>query len=99
MRGVTDNLLFGPTRNPFDPERNAGGSSGGAGAVVGDGLLTIAEGTDAGGSIRIPAAWCGVYGLKATWGRVPFVARPDGPHPAVVLSDVAARPANESRIE
>ena len=77
MRAVTDNLLFGPTRNPFDTERNAGGSSGGAGAVVADGLVTLAEGTDAGGSIRIPAAWCGVYGLKATWGRVPFVVRPD----------------------
>jgi amidase/aspartyl-tRNA(Asn)/glutamyl-tRNA(Gln) amidotransferase subunit A len=77
MRGVTDNLLFGPTRNPFDTTRNAGGSSGGAGAVVADGMVTFAEGTDAGGSIRIPAAWCGVYGYKATWGRVPFVVRPD----------------------
>lgn len=64
MRGVTDNLLFGPTRNPFDVRRNAGGSSGGGAATVADGLLPFAEGTDAGGSIRIPAVWCGVYGLK-----------------------------------
>jgi amidase/aspartyl-tRNA(Asn)/glutamyl-tRNA(Gln) amidotransferase subunit A len=78
LRGVTDNLLFGPTRNPFDTDRNSGGSSGGGAAAVADGLVTIAEGTDAGGSIRIPAAWCGVYGYKQSWGRVPFVVRPDG---------------------
>jgi amidase/aspartyl-tRNA(Asn)/glutamyl-tRNA(Gln) amidotransferase subunit A len=78
LRGVTDNLLFGPTGNPFDPDRNSGGSSGGGAAAVADGLVTLAEGTDAGGSIRIPAAWCGVYGYKQSWGRVPFVVRPDG---------------------
>ncbi len=52
---------------------NSGGSSGGSAAAVADGLLPIAEGTDAGGSIRIPAAWCGVYGYKASFGRVPFL--------------------------
>jgi amidase/aspartyl-tRNA(Asn)/glutamyl-tRNA(Gln) amidotransferase subunit A len=78
LRGVTDNLLFGPTRNPFDVGRNSGGSSGGAAAAVADGLVPFAEGTDAGGSIRIPAAWCGVYGFKQSWGRVPLVVRPDG---------------------
>jgi amidase len=78
LRGVTDNYLFGPTRNPFDTTRNSGGSSGGAAASVADGLLTIAEGTDGGGSIRIPAAWCGVYGYKQSWGRVPLVIRPNG---------------------
>jgi amidase len=78
LRGVTDNYLFGPTRNPFDTTRNSGGSSGGAAASVADGLLTIAEGTDGGGSIRIPAAWCGVYGYKQSWGRVPHVIRPNG---------------------
>jgi Amidase len=77
LRGVTDNYLFGPTRNPWDLERNAGGSSGGAAAAVADGLLTIAEGTDGGGSIRIPAAWCGVYGYKPSWGRVPSIVRPN----------------------
>ena len=69
LRGTTDNYLFGPTRNPWDTSRNAGGSSGGAAAAVADGMLTIAEGTDGGGSVRIPAAWCGVYGYKQSWGR------------------------------
>jgi amidase len=77
LRGVTDNYLFGPTRNPFDTTRNAGGSSGGAAAAVADGMLAIAEGTDGGGSVRIPAAWCGVYGYKHSWGRVPAIFRPN----------------------
>jgi amidase/aspartyl-tRNA(Asn)/glutamyl-tRNA(Gln) amidotransferase subunit A len=77
FRGTCDNGLFGPTRNPFDPARNSGGSSGGSAAAVADGLLSIAQGTDGGGSIRIPAAWCGVYGFKPSFGRVPYVARPN----------------------
>jgi len=77
LRGVTDNYLFGPTGNPFDATRNPGGSSGGSAAAIADGILPLAEGTDAGGSIRIPAAWCGVYGYKASFGRVPVVIRPN----------------------
>lgn len=77
FRGTCDNLLFGPTRNPFDPAKNSGGSSGGSAAAVADGLLPFAHGSDAGGSIRIPAAWCGVFGYKASYGRVPVVSRPD----------------------
>ena len=77
FRGTCDNCLFGPTRNPFDTALNAGGSSGGSAAAVADGLVPFAEGTDAGGSIRIPAAWCGLYGLKPSWGRVPVVIRPN----------------------
>ncbi|MGE3829827.1 MAG: amidase [Parvibaculaceae bacterium] len=77
LRGTCDNYLFGPTRNPFDTSHNSGGSSGGSAAAVADGLLPIAEGTDAGGSIRIPAAWCGVYGYKASYGRTPVVIRPN----------------------
>ena len=65
LRGTCDNYLFGPTRNPFDVRKNTGGSSGGSAAAVADGLVPFAEGTDAGGSIRIPAAWCNVVGFKA----------------------------------
>ncbi len=70
-RGSTDNLIFGPTRNPWDLGRTAGGSSGGAAAVVAAGLGPLAVGTDGGGSIRIPSSFCGVYGLKPSFGRVP----------------------------
>ncbi|MBQ9979992.1 MAG: amidase [Oscillospiraceae bacterium] len=77
FRGLCDNYLYGPTGNPFDITRNSGGSSGGAAAAVADGLLPIAEGTDGGGSIRIPAAWCGIYGFKASIGTIPSPARPN----------------------
>lgn len=77
LRGVTDNYLFGATGNPFDATRNPGGSSGGSAAAVADGMLALAEGTDAGGSIRIPAAWCNVFGYKGSFGRVPVVMRPN----------------------
>jgi amidase/aspartyl-tRNA(Asn)/glutamyl-tRNA(Gln) amidotransferase subunit A len=77
FRGTCDNYLFGPSRNPFEPSKNTGGSSGGSAAAVADGLLPLAEGTDGGGSIRIPAAWCGVYGYKASFGRIPYVLRPN----------------------
>lgn len=62
FRGTCDDYLFGASRNPFDQTKNTGGSSGGSAAAVADGPLPTAEGTDAGGSIRIPSAWCGVYG-------------------------------------
>ena len=76
-RGTTDNLIFGPTSTPFAPGKNAGGSSGGSAAAVAAGLAPIAQGTDGGGSIRIPASFCGVYGFKATFGRVAAATRPD----------------------
>jgi amidase len=84
FRGTCDNPLFGPSRNPFDTSLNTGGSSGGSAAAVAAGLLPVAEGTDGGGSIRIPASWCGIYGYKQSFGRVPYVARPNaftGIHP------------------
>lgn len=61
----------GVTRNPWDPSRNSGGSSAGSGATVGSGAVPLATGTDAGGSVRIPAAFCGVVGFKPTLGAIP----------------------------
>ena len=71
MKGVTDSPLTGITRNPWNPALTPSGSSGGAGAAVAAGLCALALGTDAGGSIRIPASFCGVFGLKPSYGRVP----------------------------
>jgi len=70
-KGLTDNALFGPSRNPWDVSRTPGGSSGGAAAAVASGLGPLAVGTDGGGSIRVPASFCGIYGLKPSFGRVP----------------------------
>jgi amidase len=66
-----DSALFGPVRNPHRPERNPGASSSGEGAAVGSGASPFGLGSDSGGSIRVPAAWCGAAGLKPTAGRVP----------------------------
>jgi Asp-tRNA(Asn)/Glu-tRNA(Gln) amidotransferase A subunit family amidase len=68
--GYTDNLLYGPTRNPWNLEASPGGSSGGSGAAMAAGLAPIATATDGGGSIRIPAAWCGLVGIKPTNGVI-----------------------------
>lgn len=83
FRGTTDSKAFGPCRNPHDPEFNAGGSSGGSAAAVAAGYVPVAGATDVGGSIRIPAAWCGTYGFQPSPGRAPFPASPNlfGPSP------------------
>jgi aspartyl-tRNA(Asn)/glutamyl-tRNA(Gln) amidotransferase subunit A len=70
LQGYTDNPLFGPTRNPWDPALTPGGSSGGAVASVASGMAPLALGTDGGGSIRRPASHAGLFGLKPTVGRV-----------------------------
>jgi Asp-tRNA(Asn)/Glu-tRNA(Gln) amidotransferase A subunit family amidase len=75
--GFTSNLVFGPTRNPWNLERTPGGSSGGAGAALAAGLAAIATATDGGGSIRIPAAYCGLFGLKPTNGVIGHDPIPD----------------------
>lgn len=77
-KSTTVNPVFGATSTPFDPERTSGGSSGGSAAAVADGLTAFAQGSDGGGSIRIPAACCGVYGFKPSFGRIAYESRPGG---------------------
>ncbi|MGC4934718.1 amidase [Gordonia sp. DT30] len=95
-KGVTDSPRTGITRNPWDTDRAAGGSSGGGAAAVAAGLGPLSVGTDGGGSIRIPAAFCGIVGFKPTLGRVPmYPASPFAPVAHVgpmarTVADVAA---------
>lgn len=103
-KAVTDSPLTGITRNPVAPGTTAGGSSGGSAAAVAGGMGPLSVGTDGGGSIRIPAAFCGIVGFKPTHGRVPlFPASPFGPlahagpmtrtvEDAALLLDVLALP-------
>ena len=92
--GQAYNEVHGTTANPWDPERTTGGSSGGSAAAVASGMTALDLGSDMGGSIRLPASWCGVFGLKPTWGIVPTSG--SVPHPggsedaALVVEDVAA---------
>lgn len=77
LTGTTESLLMGATRNPWNLEHSTGGSSGGAAALVAAGVVPMAHGSDGGGSIRVPAASCGVVGLKVSRGRYPLA---DPPH-------------------
>lgn len=81
----TKNLLFGVTRNPWNPARTPGGSSGGSSAAIAAGMVPLATGSDGGGSIRIPACYTGCYGIKPTFGRVPR-----GPFQMLTWSDTVA---------
>lgn len=76
-KGMTDNKLVGATGNPYNPQKTSGGSSGGSAAALAEGLTPIATGSDGGGSIRVPASACGVYGFMPSFGRVPHKYRPD----------------------
>ncbi len=83
--GFTKNRLHGTTVNPWNPERTPGGSSGGSAAAVAAGLVPLATGSDAGGSIRIPASYSGCFGFKPTFGRIPT-----GPSPFWTYSHLMA---------
>lgn len=92
--GQSYNSLHGTTSNPWDPRRTTGGSSGGSAAAVAAGMTSLDLGSDMGGSIRIPAAWCGVFGLKPTKGVVPTEGAAPSPSdpafdPSLLAEDIA----------
>ena len=92
--GNTFNECFGRTRNPWDPSRSAGGSTGGGAVGLATGMIAVAEGTDLGGSLRIPAAFCGVVGLRPSLGLVPTVPS-DWPFDTLQVTGPMARTAGD----
>ena len=94
-KGVTDNPLYGVTRNPHDPTRTPGGSSGGSAAAVAAGMVPLATASDGGGSIRIPAAACGLPGFKPSMGRVPDGGPVPVDWPSVTTRGVLTRTVDE----
>lgn len=93
---VTEPSLFGPTRNPWDLRRTPGGSSGGSAAAVAAGMVPIASGGDGGGSIRIPASCCALFGLKPTRGRTPTGPYMTAPWEGMAIDHVLTRSVRDS---
>src|ERR1700742_5118186 len=96
MKGITEPELWGPARNPWDLQRTPGGSSGGSAAAVAAGIVPAAGASDGGGSIRIPAACCGVFGLKATRGLLPPGPRPGEPPEGAAVEGVVSRSVRDT---
>ena len=105
LEPITEPVMFGPTRNPWDLTRTSGGSSGGAAAAVAAGIVPAAHASDGGGSIRIPASCCGLFGLKPSRGLVSYAPKDEGwggfscghvvsrsVRDSALLLDVAAKP-------
>jgi amidase len=93
---TTESLLFGKTRNPWNPSHTSGGSSGGASAAVASGIVPMAHASDGGGSIRIPASCCGLFGLKPTRGRMPFGPNVGEGWSGLSISHVVTRSVRDS---
>ncbi len=93
---VTEPVVHGPTLNPWDPSRTAGGSSGGAAAAVASGMVPIAHGSDIGGSIRVPAACCGVFGMKPSRGLNPVGPYRDQVGAGLFCENVVSRTVRDS---
>ncbi|MER7766980.1 amidase [Kitasatospora sp. NPDC096140] len=93
---TTEGALYGPTRNPWDPTRSPGGSSGGSGAAVAAGIVPIAHATDAAGSIRVPAAANGLFGLKPTRGRISMGPDADEVFNGLAVHGVLSRSVRDS---
>lgn len=92
-KATTDSPLTGITRNPWDPSKTAGGSSGGSSAAIAAGMGELSVGTDAGGSVRIPASFCGIVGFKPTFGRIPLY--PASPFGALAHAGPMARSVDD----